>query len=124
MNRRHRQKHLHEDRQLAYSESLAERVRKELAGSRGIVEKKMFGSVVFLFHGNMCVGIWKSSLIVRLDPDQAAAALKLPDVREFDVTGRPMKGWIMVDPDGLETDAQLRRWVDQAREFVVTLPKK
>jgi hypothetical protein len=109
---------------MAYSESLAERVRTALAGSRGVTEKKMFGSVVFLLHGNMCVGIWKSSLIVRLDPDQAAAALKMPDVREFDVTGRPMKGWILVDPDGLETDAQLHAWIDQAKQFVVTLPKK
>ena len=84
----------------------------------------MFGSVVFLLHGNMCVGIWKSSLIVRLEPDQAAAALKLPDVREFDVTGRPMKGWILVEPDGLETDEQLGGWIDQAKQFVVTLPQK
>ena len=84
----------------------------------------MFGSVGFLLHGNMCVGVWKSSLIVRLDPEQAGAALQLPEVREFDITGRPMKGWIMVEPDGLESDEQLRGWINQAKEFVVTLPKK
>jgi TfoX/Sxy family transcriptional regulator of competence genes len=109
---------------MAYSESLAERVRSSVSGTRGMTEKKMFGGVGFLLHGNLCVCVWKSLLIVRLEPDQAAAALKQPDVREFDVTGRPMKGWIMVEPDGLETDEQLRGWIDQAREFVVTLPKK
>jgi TfoX/Sxy family transcriptional regulator of competence genes len=109
---------------MGYSESLAERVRTALAGIRGIVEKKMFGGVGLLLHGNMLVGIWKSSLIVRLDPEQAAAALKLPEVRVFDITGRPMKGWITVDADGLESDDQLRSWIDQARQFVVTLPKK
>jgi len=109
---------------MAYSESLAERIRAHLKGTRGLVEKKMFGGVGFLLHGNMCVGVWKSSLIVRLDPDQTAEALKLPDVREFDITGRPMKGWILVEPDGLETDDQLRGWLDQAKQFVVTLPRK
>lgn len=109
---------------MAYSESLTERVRTALTGSRGIVEKKMFGSVGFLLDGNVCVGIWKSSLIVRLDPVQAVAVLELPDVRAFDVTGRPMKGWILVEPDGLETDEQLRGWIEQAKQFVVTLPKK
>ena len=109
---------------MAYSESLARRIRQALASRRGITEKKMFGGVCFLLNGNMCVGIWKTSLIVRLGPEQAATALEEPNVVEFDITGRPMKGWIMVEPDGLETDEQLGRWVQRALEFVGGLPRK
>jgi TfoX/Sxy family transcriptional regulator of competence genes len=109
---------------MAYSESLARRIRQVLAQRRGVTEKKMFGGVGFLLNGNMCVGIWKTSLIVRPGLEQAAAALEEPNVTEFDITGRPMKGWIMVQPDGLETDEQLTGWIQRAVDFVGTLPRK
>jgi hypothetical protein len=109
---------------MAYSESLAARIRPIVARQRGIAEKKMFGGVGFLLNGNMCVGVWKTSLIARLGPEQAEAALKQPNVVEFDVTGRPMKGWVMVEADGLETDTQLNGWIERSVEFVRTLPKK
>src|SRR5437867_1796231 len=96
---------------MAYSESLALRIRQVIGRRRGFTEKKMFGGVGFLLNGNMCVGVWKTSLIVRLDPDQYLAALTEQHVRQFDITGRPMKGWIMVEPDGIETDEQLSEWV-------------
>jgi TfoX/Sxy family transcriptional regulator of competence genes len=109
---------------MAYSESLAQRVRAALAGRKGIEEKKMFGGVGFLLAGNMCVGVWKASLIVRLGPEQAEAALSQPHVVPFDITGRPMKGWALVEPDGVETDRQLADWVGRALAFVQTLPAK
>ena len=109
---------------MAYSESLARRIRQVFAGRRNILEKKMFGGVGFLLYGNMCVGIWKTSLIVRLGPEKAEAAMKEPNVVEFDITGRPMKGWAMVEPDGLDTDGQLNHWIQRAVEFVETLPIK
>ena len=109
---------------MAYSESLARRIRQVFAHRRGVTEKQMFGGICFLLNGNMCVGIWKTSLIVRLGPEQAAAALKEPHVVEFDITGRPMKGWTMVEPDGLETDEQLTGWVQRAVEFVGELSVK
>lgn len=109
---------------MTFSQSLADRVRHTLRNHRGITEKKMFGGVGFLLNGNLLVCVWKSSLIVRLGADQASVALKQPHVREFDVTGRPMKGWIMVEPDGLESDGQLFGWVERATEFVETLPGK
>src|SRR5262245_12727598 len=109
---------------MAYSESLAARIRQIIVHRRGFTEKKMFGGVGFLLYGNMCVGVWKASLIARLGPEQAAAALSEPNVVEFDITGRPMKGWVMVEANGLETDEQLRAWFEQAAEFVDTLPKK
>jgi hypothetical protein len=109
---------------VAYSESLAARIRQALKGRRGFAEKKMFGGVGLMLHGNMCVGILQTSLIVRLGPDHAVAAMKEPNVIEFDITGRPMRGWVMVEADGLETDEQLRGWIERVVEFVETLPKK
>lgn len=109
---------------MAYSESLALRVRSAMVQRRGIAEKKLFGGVGFLLHGNLLVAIWKHSLIVRLGPDAAAQALQEPHVGEFDVTGKPMKGWIMVEPDGLDEDEQLNRWIELAWKFVASLPPK
>jgi hypothetical protein len=105
------------------SQALADRIRNALQTHRGISEKKMFGSIVFLLNGNMLLGVWKSSLIARLGPDQAASALKESHIREFDVTGRPMKGSVMVDPDGLDSDKQLAGWIERAVQFVETLPR-
>ncbi len=109
---------------MPYSKSLAARIRQALAQRNGIVEKKMFGGVAFMLHGNMLVGVWNDSLIARLGPDQGEKALKEPNVKEFDVTGRPMKGWVMVEPDGTGNDVQLGDWIERAVEFVGTLPAK
>ncbi len=109
---------------MAYSKSLASRIREIIADQPGIVEKKMFGGVGFMLHGNMFVGVWKTSLIVRLGSEQAATALKEPHVVEFDITGRPMKGWAMVEAEGLEYDEQLKQWIDRSIQFVETLPRK
>lgn len=109
---------------MAFDESLADRIRTALARRKGIEEKKMFGGVGFLLNGNMCVGVWKEFLIVRLGPDQAEEALREPHVKEFDITGRAMKGWAMVGPDGVTDDASLKDWIQQAVKFVGKLPAK
>lgn len=109
---------------MAYSETLASRIGEVLGKRRGITQKKMFGSICFFLNGNICVGVWKNSLIARLGPEQAAAAWKQPHVGEFDVTGRPMNGWAMIAPEGTETDRQLCDWIEQAVSFVRTLPHK
>ena len=109
---------------MPYSESLADRIRQALGRRRGLSEKKMFGGVGFLLDGNLCVGVWQTSLVARLGPEQAAWALEQPDVAEFDITGRPMRGWVLIGADGLETDEQLRVWIDRCIEFVSTLPAK
>jgi len=83
---------------MAFSEALAERIRQGLARLKGVEEKKMFGGVGFLLNGNMLVGVWKNSLIVRLGPDSYDDALLEPHVKEFNITGRPMKGWVLVEP--------------------------
>ena len=84
----------------------------------------MFGGVGFLLNGNMLVGVWKDSLIVRLGPDEGEVALLEPHVRAFDITGKAMKGWVIVKPDGVEDDEQLKDWIQRAIKFVGKLPKK
>ena len=108
---------------MAFSESLAGRIRDAPARKKGIEEKKMFGGVGFLLHGNMLVGVWRDSLIVRLGPDAYDDALPEPHVKEFDITGKPMKGWVLVEPDGVEKDDQLNEWIERATKFVRTLPR-
>lgn len=109
---------------MSYSESLANRIRRHLAGQRGVAENQMFGCVGFLLHGNVCVAVWNTSLVARLGNEQAQLALREPYARDFDITGRAMRGWVVVDAEGVETDAQLQRWIDRCVTFVQTLPKK
>jgi hypothetical protein len=109
---------------MAFDEALAERIRQALARKRGIEEKKMFGGVGYLLNGNLLVGVWKDSLIVRLGPEKGDDALKQPHVSEFNITGRSMKGWVLVAPEGVENDDQLGGWVQQAVKLVTKLPAK
>lgn len=109
---------------MVFSASLAARIRDALARTKGIEEKKMFGGVGFLLHGNMLVGVWKNSLIVRLGPNEGDKALLEPHVKKFDITGKAMRGWVMVEPDGMEDDGQLKEWIERAVKFVRTLPGK
>src|SRR2546423_2177725 len=108
---------------MAFNEALAERIRKRLGRRKGIEEKKMFGGVGFLLNGNMLVGVWKDSLIARLGPDEGDEALKEPHVKAFNITGRPMKGWVLVTPERTAED-QLNDWVGRAVKFVAKLPSK
>ena len=109
---------------MAFNESLASRIRDALARKKYIEEKKMFGGIGFLLNGNMLVGVWKNSLIVRLGPDEGEVALLEPHVREFDITGKAMKGWAMVEPEGVEADEQLKDWIKRAVKFVGKLAGK
>lgn len=109
---------------MPYNESLADRIRTTLARRRNIEEKKMFGGICFLLNGNMLVGVWKEFLIARLGPDQGEDALLEPHVRKMDITGKPMKGWVMVEPEGVEDDGQVKDWVQRAMKFVGKLPRK
>jgi len=109
---------------MAFDEDLAARIRERLERRQGVEEKRMFGGVAFLLDGNLLVGVWKDSLIARLGREQGEEALLEPHVRPFDVTGRPMRGWVLVGPEGVGEDDQLARWIDRAEEFVRTLPAK
>jgi TfoX/Sxy family transcriptional regulator of competence genes len=109
---------------MAFDESLAARIRDALARKRGVEEKKMFGGIGFLLHGNLLVGVWKDSLIVRLGSDNYDGALLEPHVREFDITGKPMKGWVLVESKGVNDNEALKDWIERAMVFVKALPKK
>ena len=109
---------------MAYDEKLANRIRAELGQKNGLSEKKMFGGLAFLLNGNMCCGVHSEEMIVRLAPNQTDATLSKQHTRIFDMTGRPMKGWILVHQDGLKTDAELAEWVQLGVGYASSLPPK
>ncbi|MFO0866551.1 MAG: TfoX/Sxy family protein [Gemmataceae bacterium] len=109
---------------VAFSEQLVRRIRSFLSQRKGIEEKRMFGCVGFLVRGHVFVGVWKDSLIVRIGQDAYEDSLLEPYVRAFDITGKPMKGWAVVEPRGIETDGQLHAWIERTLKFSTMLPKK
>jgi hypothetical protein len=109
---------------MAFDESVAHRLRELLQGCGGVTEKKMFGGLAFMSQGHMFAGVLGSCLMARVGPANYAAALALPDVREMDFTGRPMKGYVFVEPPGFASDADLQRWVNSCLAFVAKLPPK
>lgn len=109
---------------MPYNQSLAQRIRDELNMLPGMQEKKMFGGIGFIIQGNMACGVHGEDLIVRTGPDRYQVALAQPLTKPFDLTGRPMSGWVMVAPKGYETESDLRNWVRQGVEFAQSLPPK
>jgi TfoX/Sxy family transcriptional regulator of competence genes len=108
---------------MPFSESLAARIRDTLVGRTEIAEQKMFGGLCFLLRGNILVGVRRDSLIARLGEDEASKALKKSYVTQMG-SRRPMKGWVIIGPDGIDTDRQLASWIEKAIEFVEALPVK
>jgi TfoX/Sxy family transcriptional regulator of competence genes len=108
---------------MAYDTKLAERIRSQLDGLP-FEEKKMFGGIGFLLNGNMACGVNKENLIVRIDPEKQNSLLKKPHAKPFDLTGRPMKGWLVIEGEGCKTDKQLSTWVKEGVEFASALPPK
>ena len=108
---------------MAYNLELAKRVTAELKGLP-FVEKKMFGGVGYLLHGNMACGVHGEGLIVRVGPEKHTDLLKRPHVKPFDLTGKPMKGWLVVEAQGCKTTAQLSAWIKEGLDFALTLPPK
>jgi TfoX/Sxy family transcriptional regulator of competence genes len=109
---------------MAYDAELAQRVRDRMIAVAGVSEKKMFGGLAFLTSRTMTIGVYGDGLIVRIDPEAMDAAVVEPGVRPFDMSGRPMRGWILVASEKLSGDDELERWINQARSYVATLPPK
>ncbi len=109
---------------MAIDEGLAQRVREQLGATPGLTEKRMFGGLAFLLGGHLAVGVHGDELIVRLSPDDTAEALARPGVRAFDMTGRPVRGWVLVAPTALAEDQALDDWIGQGLAFAATLPPK
>jgi TfoX/Sxy family transcriptional regulator of competence genes len=109
---------------VAYDEALADRVRDALGARDEVSERKMFGGIGFMLGGNIACGVIGEDLIVRLDPGGAERALAEEHTRPFDFTGRPMKGWIFVSPEGTESGDCLAEWVDAGADYAAALPPK
>jgi len=109
---------------MAYDEELSEKLRAVFEDHPDIEEKKMFGGLAFMLSGNMCVGINDSMLMARVGPDQYETALTKTYAREMDFTGRSMKGFVYVTPEGISEDEDLRFWTDLCEQFVSSLPPK
>jgi TfoX/Sxy family transcriptional regulator of competence genes len=104
-------------------QDLVTRIRALLANAGAISEMKMFGGNAFMLNGNMLVSSSKRGLMLRVGKDQAPKALTRPGTRQIEMRGRPMEGYIRVDPAGLD-DNSLREWLALATSFVKTLPAK
>lgn len=103
---------------------LAQRIRTLLQDVPGITDKHMFGGVAFLCRGHMFLGIVGSALMVRVGPDAYDAALTRRHVRVMDFTGKPLRGYVYVDPPGIRTARDLSAWMKRSLAFVATLPVK
>jgi TfoX/Sxy family transcriptional regulator of competence genes len=102
---------------MPYNEKLAERIRQALKDSPRVEEKRMMGGLTFMVDGKMCVGVIQDDLMVRLDPAVYAAALKKKGGREMMFTGKPMKGFVFVGPEGTGAKKELNDWIDLALDF-------
>jgi TfoX/Sxy family transcriptional regulator of competence genes len=108
---------------MAFDEELAERVRL-LLDHHDVVEKRMFGGLAFLVHGNMCAGVHGVELIARVGAERVDRLLGEPGARVFDLAKRPIRGWLLVDPSGTGSDEALTAWVDHCLDHVLALPRK
>jgi TfoX/Sxy family transcriptional regulator of competence genes len=109
---------------MSFDEKLAARVRRQLKRRAGYAERKMFGGLCFMLHGNMCGGVLNDDLIVRVKPDEYAASLKRPHTRKFDFTGRPLKGIVVVRPKGCCTEKSLTNWIVLGTRCALSKPAK
>ena len=109
---------------MPYSTTLEDKIEDIIYQWDTLEKKKMFGGMCYLINGNMCFGIWKDCLIVRMGPDLPAKQLNNNHVREFDITGKPMKGWAMVEKGSWNNRDELAGWLEIGRSFALSLPNK
>ncbi len=109
---------------MAYDERLSERVELVLDLEEGVVQKKMFGGLAFMVKGNMAWGVHKDRLMVRVGPEGYEEALGRPHCQVMDITGRPMRGFVMVRPEGVSSDEGLLEWPRAGVQFALSLPEK
>lgn len=107
---------------MGYDAATVERLRALFAGRTDVAERRMVGGLSFVVNGTMCCGVNGSALMVRVGPDGRERALAEPHVRSLEMGGRPVRGFVLVDPDGFSSDAALAAWVRRALDFVGTLP--
>jgi TfoX/Sxy family transcriptional regulator of competence genes len=109
---------------MAYDPVLADRVRVALGDQPGVVEKHMFGGIAFMLNGHMCVGLVKAQLMLRIRPEEYDKFLEREGVYPMEFTGRPMRGFVFIDAEKTATIAAVRRWIQPALFYVLSLPAK
>ena len=109
---------------MAFDEALAERIRPVIGARSAVTERRMFGGIAWMLGGHLAVGVVGDELMVRVDPEDGERALGEPHVRAFDMSGRPMRGFLLVAPEALDDDAELARWIDVGADHAASLPPK
>ena len=109
---------------MAYDEALADRVRFVLAPRGGVSERAMFGGIAWMVNGNMACGVVDDDLVVRIRPDATEVVLQRKHTRAFDFTGQPMRGFVVVDGEGLRIETDLSAWVREGADYAATLPNR
>jgi TfoX/Sxy family transcriptional regulator of competence genes len=109
---------------MAFDVVLSERIRTKMYRRSGFTEKKMFGGICYMLNGNICCGVIKDEMVVRLDPDQTDEVLAHSCARIFDYSGHPMKGWFFISPEGVRSDQDLARWTTRSIQYAKSLPPK
>lgn len=109
---------------MTHNRVLEANIRKILAGTPNLTEKRMFGGIAFLVNGNMACGVYKDSLVVRVGRKHHDKSLERPGTKPFDLTGRSMAGWVEVLPEGRKSAKTLEKWVELGVAFALTLPEK
>jgi len=109
---------------MGYDQRLADEIRARLGNLTGLIEKQMFGGIAFIVGGNMAVGVNGNNLMVRVGKDAHEKAVSRPGARIFDLSARPMRGWIIVAPEGFPTDTDLDNWIQQGVASAESLPAK
>ena len=109
---------------MPYNEEIETRIKRVVSNWKNTDARKMFGGVCHLLNGNMFCGVYKDYLILRLGGEKAEEVLKSPFAKPFDITGKPMKGWVMMEEGGFNTTKRLKDWLTLAKKFVESLPPK
>jgi TfoX/Sxy family transcriptional regulator of competence genes len=109
---------------MAYNAGLADDIRVRIGNRTDLTEKEMFGGIAFMVGGNMAVGVSGDDLMVRVGKETYDEALTGPGVREFDMSGRPMRGWVLVSDKGYSSEADLASWIDRGVSYAASLPPK
>lgn len=102
---------------MAFNERLVNRIRESLADLQKVEEKKMFGGVCFMVNGKMCIGVVKDEMMCRIDPSMDEIVLEKNGCRQMDFTGKPMKGYVFINEDGMKTKKAFDYWINLCLDF-------
>jgi TfoX/Sxy family transcriptional regulator of competence genes len=102
---------------MAYNQKLADRIREKLSNLSHIQEKEMMGGLVFMYNNKMCIGVVKDEMMCRIDPDLHEAAVEKTGCRTMDFTGRPMKGYVLIDEQGMHSEKDFEYWINTCLDY-------